>query len=112
MTYALSEGAIDAPRSIGALLKFTYRESAEHVREVTRNFFYPSGDIDDAPINAIGMGSLVFGGFIALPFINFGEGAYKWYKAAKRDREFEKWRKRGKPLQAFRPEEDLEGNLE
>ena len=112
MVYTLSEGEVNAPRSIGALLRFTYKESVAHIRDVTHDFLYPKGDIDDSPATAIAMGSLLMGGFLAEPFLTLGKGIYEWYKAAKFDRKLERWLKERKPPRDFKPELGLEGNLE
>ncbi len=112
MVYTLSEGEVDAPRSIGALLRFTYKESVAYIRDVAHDFWYPEGEIEDSPAAAIAMGSFLMGGFLALPFFNLGVGIYEWRKAAKSDKKLERWLKDRKPPRNFDPKLGLEGNLE
>src|SRR3990172_6282438 len=110
MVYTPSE--VEVPRSVGALLRFTYTESVADIRETAHDFRHPKGDIDDAPAYAIAMGSLLMGGFLALPFFNLGVGIYEWYKAAKFDRKLERYLKDRTLPRNFDPKLGLEGNLE
>lgn len=107
MVYTLSEG-VEAPRSVGSLLRFAYKESVAHMRETVHEFWHS----DEIGAPGISMGVLVCGGFILLPPMYLGVGIYEWRKAAKFDRKLERWLKEKKPPRDFNPELGLEGNLE
>ncbi len=106
MVYTSSE--IEAPRSVGSLLRFAYKESVAHMRETVREFWHS----DEIGAPGISMGVLICGGFIVLPPMYLGIGIYEWHKAAKSDKKLKRWLKERKPPRNFDPKLGLEGNLE